>query len=104
MTNRWEGASRAELAAAYVERIGYDPFAEGGGWTEDDARDVLIEYDAMDAGKADFEGRTVAGEGGIQIVEVAESYGPDFYVYRGDTLIRVCPSIGMAREVAAGLE
>ena len=25
----------------------------------------------------------------------------EFYVYRGATLIRVCPSIGMAREVAA---
>jgi hypothetical protein len=27
----------------------------------------------------------------------------DFYVYRGEKLIRVCPSIGMAREVAASL-
>lgn len=39
----------------------------------------------------------------VQIIEVRETYGSDFYVYRGDTLIRVCPSIGMAREVAAGL-
>lgn len=39
----------------------------------------------------------------IQIVEVREAYGSDFYVYRGDRLVRVCPSIGMAREVAAGL-
>lgn len=43
----------------------------------------------------------------IQIVEMpavtAPGYPPctEFYVYRGDTLIRVCPSIGMAREVAA---
>lgn len=28
--------------------------------------------------------------------------GREFYVYRGDTLVRVCPSLGMAREVAAG--
>lgn len=28
--------------------------------------------------------------------------GGEFYVYRGDALVRVCPSIGMAREVAAG--
>lgn len=28
--------------------------------------------------------------------------GTEFYVYRSDDLIRVCPSIGMAREVAAG--
>lgn len=27
----------------------------------------------------------------------------EFYVYQGEKLIRVCPSIGMAREVAAGL-
>lgn len=27
----------------------------------------------------------------------------EFYVYRGEKLVRVCPSIGMAREVAAGL-
>ncbi len=39
----------------------------------------------------------------IQIIRVTETYGDDFYVYRGETLIRVCPSIGMAREVAAGL-
>lgn len=39
----------------------------------------------------------------IRIVEVAEPYGSDFYVYYGATLIRVCPSLGMAREVAAGI-
>lgn len=30
-------------------------------------------------------------------------YDGEFYVYLGQKLIRVCPSIGMAREVAAGL-
>lgn len=39
----------------------------------------------------------------VQIVKVKESYGFDFYAYKGETLIRVCPSEGMAREVAAGL-
>ncbi len=39
----------------------------------------------------------------VKIIRVTEAYGGDFYVYRGETLIRVCPSIGMAREVAAGL-
>ena len=36
---------------------------------------------------------------------VAPGYPPttEFYVYIGDKLIRVCPSIGMAREVAASL-
>lgn len=28
----------------------------------------------------------------------------EFYVYAGDKLLRVCPSIGMAREIAAGCE
>jgi hypothetical protein len=35
------------------------------------------------------------------IVKVRESYGFDYYVYVGEKLIRVCPSLGMAREVAA---
>lgn len=37
------------------------------------------------------------------IIQVRETYGFDYYVYYGDKLIRVCPSLGMAREVAAGL-
>jgi hypothetical protein len=41
--------------------------------------------------------------GAARIWEVVETHGPDFYVYAGDKLIRVCPSIGMAREVASGL-
>lgn len=40
----------------------------------------------------------------VQIIPVRESYGTDYYVYRGHKLVRVCPSEGMAREVAAGLE
>ena len=28
--------------------------------------------------------------------------GGEFYVYQGEKLLRVCPSIGMANEVAAG--
>lgn len=39
----------------------------------------------------------------IQIIEVQEAYGSDFYVYAGGRLIRVCPSIGMARSVAASI-
>jgi hypothetical protein len=27
----------------------------------------------------------------------------EYYVYQGDKLVRVCPSLGMAQEVAAGL-
>lgn len=39
--------------------------------------------------------------GPIEIWEVVESHGSDFYVYgvTGDPI--VCPSLGMAREVAA---
>jgi len=37
----------------------------------------------------------------VTIHEVRESYGSDWYVYVGSKLIRVCPSLGMAREVAA---
>lgn len=37
------------------------------------------------------------------IVEFRETHGSDFYVYAGEKLVRVCPSIGMAREIAAGL-
>ena len=31
------------------------------------------------------------------------AYVGEFYVYSGEKLIRVCPSIGMAHEVASGL-
>jgi hypothetical protein len=49
------------------------------------------------------EDRTVARQvfstgNGVTCFEV----GGEFYVYRGTKLVRVCPSIGMAREVAAG--
>jgi len=40
--------------------------------------------------------------GNVEIWEVKESYGSDFYVYASGRLIRTCPSEGMAREVAAG--
>lgn len=38
----------------------------------------------------------------VEIIEVRERYGSDWYVYIGDKLIRVCPSLAMAREIAAG--
>lgn len=41
--------------------------------------------------------------GNIHVIEFDETWGPDFYLYQGDTLIRVCPSMGMAREISAGL-
>ncbi len=37
----------------------------------------------------------------VEIWEVSESYGSDFYVYRNGKLARVCPSLGMAHEIAA---
>lgn len=47
--------------------------------------------------------RIVMQTGNVTIWEITEAYGPDFYVYSGDKLVRVCPSLGMAREVAAGV-
>ena len=38
----------------------------------------------------------------VQIIKVRESYGYDWYVFVGEKLIRVCPSKGMADEVASG--
>lgn len=38
---------------------------------------------------------------GIEIWEVAEPHGSDFYVYGVTSDPIVCPSFGMAREVAA---
>lgn len=37
-----------------------------------------------------------------KIWEITEAHGIDFYVYAGAKLLRVCPSIGMALEIAAG--
>lgn len=37
----------------------------------------------------------------IKIIKVRESYGYDYYVYAGNKLLRVCPSIDMANAVAA---
>jgi hypothetical protein len=37
----------------------------------------------------------------VQIIPVREHYGTDYYVYVGDKLIRVCPSLDMANAVAA---
>lgn len=47
--------------------------------------------------------KLIAKHGKVAIWEIEESYGSDFYVYDGETLVRVCPSIGMAREIAAGI-
>lgn len=44
--------------------------------------------------------------GRVEIWESVTDWGKgpvsEFYVYEGERLARVCPSIGMAREVAAG--
>ena len=38
----------------------------------------------------------------VEIIEIKEPHGIDYYVYAGAKLVRVCPSRGMAEEVAAG--
>lgn len=45
---------------------------------------------------------TIYKNGPVSIVRVDEPGFSEFYVYNGGRLVRVCPSIGMAREVAAG--
>jgi hypothetical protein len=40
--------------------------------------------------------------GAVEIWQIQETYGPDFYVYVGERLIGCYPSIGMAHEMAAG--
>ena len=43
----------------------------------------------------------VEKHGPVEIWQIEETYGPDFYVYSGSRLVRTCPSLGMARDVAA---
>lgn len=38
---------------------------------------------------------------GVTVMVSIIPYRNEFYVYVGSKLVRVCPSIGMAREVAA---
>lgn len=45
--------------------------------------------------------RLIAKYGRVEIWEVSETYGFDFYVYGVLSDPVVCPSLGMAREVAA---
>jgi len=53
--------------------------------------------------------KTVFKSGNVEIIEMAAHVAPgyppcsEFYVYNGDHLVRVCPSIGMAHEIAGGL-
>jgi len=51
--------------------------------------------------KREQEMKLIHAAGAVQIWEVTAAYGKDFYVYRDGRLVRVCPSIGMAHEVAA---
>ena len=44
-----------------------------------------------------------SGARSVTIEPVREGGLVTFYVYRGDTLVRACPSVGMAEEVAAGV-
>lgn len=45
--------------------------------------------------------RLIYKRGAVEIWAVAESWGTDYWVYGISRDPRVCPSIGMAREVAA---
>lgn len=39
----------------------------------------------------------------VKIEEVQETHGVDYYVYCGQSLVRVCPSKAMADEIAASV-
>lgn len=45
--------------------------------------------------------RLIFKQGPVEIWEVRESYGSDFYVYGYTSSPYVCPSLAMARSVAA---
>lgn len=47
--------------------------------------------------------KIISQSGAVSIWKIADANGADFYVYEGARLVRVCPSLGMANEVAAGL-
>lgn len=61
-------------------------------------------YRKKPRGEREMTTRLIEKHGQIEIWEVSEAYGLDFYVYgvRSDPV--VCPSLGMAREVAASVE
>lgn len=86
--------NRRALASTYASEIGYDPFEDDPEITESEVALTLAERRAEC--------------GPVKIVEqsavVAKGYPPctEFAVYVGERLIRTCPSIGMAREIAAG--
>lgn len=40
--------------------------------------------------------------GSVSIMEIRDTDVSEYFVYAGDKLLRVCPSIGMAHEIAAG--
>jgi len=44
---RYATMTRAQLAAEYEGRVGYDPFADDARTTEDDVRELLRQLDEM---------------------------------------------------------
>lgn len=48
-TRDYATMDRAALAAAYVEKIGYDPFEDDPTIDEEEVRQTLIEYDEVAA-------------------------------------------------------
>lgn len=87
--------TKEQLAAEYIAKIGYDPFADDPSISVEEVAAILAECDEI-----------AADAGLIARIGRAEIYLMDgeYYVYgvtaSGDP--RVCPSEGMAREIAAG--
>lgn len=64
MKNKYTDMNRAELAAAYVEKVGYDPFQDDPQTTEAEIAQTLAEWDAECAAcMVDFVNEALAKRG-----------------------------------------
>ena len=64
MNNKYTNMTRAQLAAAYVEKVGYDPFRDEPQTTEGEIAQTLLEWDAECAAcTVDFVNEALAKRG-----------------------------------------
>ena len=64
MNNKYINMTRAQLAAAYVEKVGYDPFQDEPQTTEAEIAQTLLEWDAECAAcTVDFVNEALAKRG-----------------------------------------
>ena len=64
MNNKYTNMTRAQLAAAYVEKVGYDPFQDEPQTTDAEIAQTLVEWDAECAAcTVDFVNEALAKRG-----------------------------------------